>query len=281
MSLAIVTADQRIKTATVKGQIWGGAGVGKTTLLKTLDAATTLAVAPEGGMLSVQKHDEFGPPFMGDSMEPNTWEEHKFLLDAFKSPTRPAGLAKYRTVFHDSTSIISKQCWEWTGLQPEAFNKYGKPDTLNRYGLLGREMSAWAWGWKNIPDLNVWMIGGLEEKENEATKMRELKPLVMGSKIAAELPYIFDYSLVMARFIGSDGKPYTGLFTNPITNPEYASVPVKTRGGGLAPIEQPHLGKLMAKALGFSPTTAPPPSVVPAQPGDGETPPETNQSEAA
>jgi hypothetical protein len=281
MSLEIITAEQRINTATVKGQIWGGAGVGKTTLLKTLHNPSTLAIAPEMGLLAVQRDDEFGPRFTGDSTEPSTWEEHKFMLEKFQQSQRPIGLRKYRTIFIDSTSIISKQCWEWCKVQPEAFNKYGKPDTLNAYGLLGREMSSWAWGWKGIPDLNVWMIGGLEEKENDATKVRELKPLVMGSKIVAELPYIFDYSLVMARFIGTDNKPYTGLFTNPVTNPEYASVPVKTRGGGLSPIEQPHLGKLMAKALGFSPTTAPPPSAVPTEPGDGETPPETTQSEAA
>lgn len=280
MSLVIRTADQRIRTATVKAQIWGGAGVGKTTLLKTLHNPSTLAVAPEGGLLAVQRDDEFGPRFTGDDMEPNTWPEHKFLLERFQQNPRPVALQKYRTVFMDSTSIIVKQCMDWCNTQPAAFNKQGQPNKLGAYGLLAEEVTSWAWGWKNIPDVNVFLIGGLEEKENDMTKMREFKPLVMGAKIAAELPYIFDYSLVMARFT-ADGKPYTGLFTNPITNPEYASVPVKTRGGGLAPIEQPHLGKLMAKALGFSPTTAPPPSVVPAQPGDGETPPENNQSEAA
>ena len=41
MALAIITADQRRQTATVKGQIWGQAGVGKTSLLKTLDPAST------------------------------------------------------------------------------------------------------------------------------------------------------------------------------------------------------------------------------------------------
>lgn len=280
MSLAIRTADERIRTATVKAQIWGPAGVGKTTLLKTLHNASTLAIAPEGGLLSVQRDDEFGPRFTGDDMEPNTWPEHKAILEGFQMNPRPPALTKYRTVFIDSTSVISKHCWEWCKAQPESFNKYGKPDTLGAYGMLGREMSAWAWGWKNIPDLNVFLIGGLEEKENELTKLRELRPLVMGAKAASEFPYIFDFSLVMARF-EADGKPYVGLFTNPITHPAYASVPVKARTR-LDPIEPPHLGKLLVKALGFSPVVAaPPPSAVPTEPGSDATPPETTQSEAA
>lgn len=292
MTLAIVSADQRRATMTVKGQIWGGAGVGKTTLLKTLDPSNTLAVATEGGMLAVQRDDEFGPAYAGDSIEPGigvapelAWLEHKQLLSGFQMNPRPAGLAKYRTVFIDSTSIISKHCWDWCVTQPDAFNKNGQPDTRGAYGLLAREMCAWAWGWKNIPDINVWMIGGLEAKENDETKLKELKPLVMGGKLASELPYIFDFSLVMARFKAADGETYTGLFSDPIKNPEYASVPAKSRGGSsLAAVEQPHLGKLMAKALGSAPRVqaAPPPSSAPTNPGDGATtPPTTQMNEAA
>lgn len=275
MSLQIVTADQRLAAMTVKMQIWGGAGVGKTTLLKTLDPATTLAIAPERGLLSVQKEDEFGPAFMGDSIEPDAWPEHMALLQGFQNGA--PGLAKYRNVFIDSTSIISKHGFEWAKAQPESFTKTGALDTRGAYGLLRREMSAWAWGWKNT-NVNVYMIGGLEMKENEATKFRDWMPLIMGG-IGAELPYIFDYSLVMARFPGPDNKIFTGIFTNPITNPEYASVPVKTRGGCFDSIERPHLGYLTAKALGRLP--APSASTAPTEPANGTPQLSNQQSEAA
>ena len=139
-------------------------------MLKTLDAPSTLAVAPEGELLAVQRYDEFTKlgPYMGDSMEPNTWPEHLTILKGFQMNPRPPGLKKYRNVFIDSTSIISKQCFEWCQQQPEAFSeKTGKPDIRGAYGLLRREMSAWAWGWKGIPDVNVFLIGGLEMKEND------------------------------------------------------------------------------------------------------------------
>src|SRR5262245_1516459 len=166
MSLAIITADQRLRAMTVKMQIWGGAGVGKTTLLKTLPPETTLAIAPERGLLAVQRDDQFGPTYMGDSMEPDTWDEHRQVLAGFQSSAHARN--RYRNVFIDSTSVISKHAFEWAEKQPESFTKGGVPDRRAAYGLLRRELSAWAWGWKNLPDVNVFMIGGLEMKENDS-----------------------------------------------------------------------------------------------------------------
>ena len=258
MSLDIVTADQRLADATVKGQVWGPAGVGKTTLLKTLDPATTLCGSVEGGLLSVQRADEFGPRFMGETIEPATWPEIKAITEGFKQ--RPEALAKYKTVFWDSTSVISHKCLAWCQTQPEAFSeKNGKPEIRGAYGLLAREIVAWAWDWKHMRGVNVWLVGGLEYKENDIG-IKEPVPLLAGAKLVAELPYIMDFVLVMDRFKAADGNWYTGLHTDP--RGAYRSVPVKTRGGGFEPIEQPHLGKFMAKALGFSPTTAAPPSAI-------------------
>jgi hypothetical protein len=259
MSLAIITAEQRLAEATVKGMIFGKAGVGKTTLLKTLDPATTLCISAEGGMLSVQRADEFGPRFEGDTMEPANWHELTEILKGFQMNPRPPILAKYKTVFIDSISVASKWCFEWCQKQPDAFSEKKtladgspKPDTLGAYGLLGREMPRWVWGWKNIAGLNVWMVGGLEHKD-----VGGWLPLLMGAKLQAELPYIMDYVVVMARFPIADGTVLTGFHTDP--KGEYGTVPVKVRGGGFEPIERPHLGALTQKALGHQ--TAAPPSV--------------------
>lgn len=263
MALKIITADQRLAEATVKGCVFGQAGVGKTTLLKTLDPATTLAISCEGGLLSVQRDDEFGPRFMGDVIEPANWAELDAILQGFKAEPRPEPLQKYRTVFIDSISVASKWCFEWCQTQPEAFSeKTGKPDTRGAYGLLGRVMTSWAWGWKNLPGVNVWLVGGLELKENEL-KIKEWAPLLMGAKLATEVPYIMDYVVVMARFTAPDGNTYTGFFTDPKS--EYGSVPVKVRGGGFEAIERPHLGQLMTKALGRRAVVTAPPSSVAAE----------------
>lgn len=279
MALAIISADQRMQSASVKGMIWGQAGVGKTSLLKTLDPATTLCLDFEAGLLSVQRDDERGPAWRGDSIKVENWPEAVAILKSFQA--KAPFLAKYRTVFVDSISVATKQCFDWAMTQPEAWSdKKQKADTLGAYGLLGLKAVEWCQDWKHLDGVNVWMVGGLERKEIDGIK--EWVPLTTGAKLANALPYIMDYSLVMAAFKAENEKIYTGLFTDPRKNPEYASVPVKSRVAGLAQIEQPHLGKLMAKALGFSPIAAPPPSTVATEPGDGaSTPLQTTQSEAA
>lgn len=274
MTLTIISAEQRLLDATVKGQVWGLAGVGKTTLLKTLDGPTTLCVSAEGGLLSVQRDDEFGPRYAGDTIEPSNWLEVLSITDGMCGPSsapfskvehRPAPLQKYKTVFIDSTSVVSKWCLEWAQTQPEAFSEKKTkadgtpaPNLLGAYGLLGRMMEQWAWRWKNAPGINVWLVGGLERKENDVGG-KDWLPLLAGSKLQSALPYVMDFVLVMSRFKAADGNVYTGLFTDP--KGEFGTVPVKVRGGGFDPIEQPHLGHFMAKALGRPATIAPPPSV--------------------
>jgi hypothetical protein len=280
MALAIISADQRRQTNTVKGMIWGQAGIGKTTLLKTLDPSTTLTLNIEGGMLSVERADEFGPAWNGDNINIESWPEAQVILRALKA--NHPDFAKYKTVFIDSMSKATNLCFAWAQTQPEAFSeKTGAPDVRGAYGLLARECVAWCNDWKHLPGRNVWIVGGLEQKEIDGIK--EWVPLTMGAKLANELPYIMDFNLVMGRIKANDGKTYRVFFTDPDLNPEYASVPVKTRVK-LSQYEQPHLGKLMTKALGLTSqaVTAPPPSSVPATPGgDTDSTPLNNTSEAA
>lgn len=55
MSLPIITADQRLaETRGVKGVIFGPSGIGKTSLLWTLEASTTLFFDLEAGDLAIE-----------------------------------------------------------------------------------------------------------------------------------------------------------------------------------------------------------------------------------
>lgn len=275
MALQIITADQRVRSAAVKGLIFGQAGVGKTTLLKTLDPATTLCLDFEAGMLSVQNDDQFGPAWRGDSIRVENWPEAKAILQAFQQ--KAEFLAKYKTVFVDSLTFASKLCIAWCKQHPEAVTKSGQPDIWAVYRLLSEEMIDWTKGWFYLPDVNIWMLGGLERKKIE--NVTEWIPLLDGLRLYAELPYIMDYCFVMARFKATDGNTYTGIFTDPVTNPEYAHVPVKYRSK-LDPIEQPHLGNITAKALAFKHSAPPPSTVSPGNSGDA-TPTLNPESEAA
>jgi hypothetical protein len=275
MSLDIISADQRINSATVKGLILGPAGVGKTTLVKTTHHPTTLFVSCERGELSIDRDDEFGPRFSGDTMRPSNWGELEMLLSLFERPDRPEALRKYRTVFVDSLSVAADWCFDWCQTQPDAFserltNPDGSPkaDTRGAYGLLARTMPEWLWRWKRIDDINVWAVGGMFQN-----KEYKWEALVPGKATAASIPFIMDFTLVLNRFSLPDGRILTGLHTDP--KGEYGSIPVKTRGGGFDAIEPPHLGQFMAKALGRSSVIAPPPSAPSNDLGSGTTSTET------
>lgn len=260
--LPIITADQRLaQQSGIKGQIWGRYGVGKTSLLYTLDPATTLAIDLEAGMLSVAS-------WPGDSITVRTWEDARNLACFLGGPNPalrpeqafseahyqhvvgifgdPVALAKYRTIFIDSMTIASRLCLQWAKGQPEAQSeRTGKPDMRGAYGLLGRELTGWADQLQHIPDRNVWMVGGLEESQDDFGR-RFWKPLIDGNTAANGLPYIVDEVITMAELKTDDGRPYRAF----VCGANAWGFPAKDRSGRLDVLEEPHLGRLMEKIRG-------------------------------
>ena len=73
MTLPIISADARLaEPRGIKGCIFGKSGIGKTTLLWTLDAQSTLFMDLEAGDLAIE-----GWP--GDTIRPRTWTECRDL----------------------------------------------------------------------------------------------------------------------------------------------------------------------------------------------------------
>jgi hypothetical protein len=258
MTFKIITADERLaKRSKIKGQIYGPYGIGKTSLLYTLDPETTLCIDLEAGMLSVQ---DWG----GRSITARTWKEVADLTVWICGPN-PAlpdselfSTAHYNaiaeregkfedvlpgveTLFIDSTTNASQYCLTWAKSQPEAFNKNGQPDTRGAYGLLGRVLPAWATTLQHC-DKNVWLVGGLEAAEDDFGRKTQ-KPLIDG-KSAEKFPYIFDQIITMALIKPEEGDAFRAL----VTKADNAwGFPAKDRSGRLDLIEEPHLGKLMDK----------------------------------
>lgn len=261
MALKIITASERMERRQgIKGQIWGRYGIGKTSLLYTLDPETTLAIDLEAGMLSVQD-------WTGISVPVRNWQDARDIAclvcgsNAALADDAPYSEAHYqsvrerypdfpvdkiKTVFIDSTTNAGRYCFAWAKMQPQAFSeKTGKPDNRGAYGLLGQEMVGWANQWQHARDLNVWLVGGLEEKSDDFNR-RTWSPLIEGSKAANELPYIVDQVITMAELPADTGN-YRALICQ---SPNSWGFPAKDRSGRLDMVEQPHLGKLMAKIRG-------------------------------
>lgn len=263
MALPIISADQRLaEPRGVKGTIFGKSGIGKTSLLWTLDPDTTLFIDLEAGDLAIEG-------WSGDSVRPRTWAECRDFAVFIGGPNPalrddqvyseahyaavcdhfgdPAALDRYHTVFIDSITVAGRLCFQWCKGQSEAFSeKTGKPDVRGAYGLHGREMIAWLTHLQHTRAKNVWFVGILDEKLDDFNR-RIFLPQIDGSKTGLELPGIVDEVLTMAEIKDESGTPYRAFVCQTI-NPW--NFPAKDRSGRLDLIEEPHLGRLMAKIRG-------------------------------
>ncbi|MEX2454722.1 MAG: ATP-binding protein [Rhodospirillaceae bacterium] len=263
MALPIISADQRLaEQRGVKGTIFGKSGIGKTSLLWTLDPATTLFIDLEAGDLAIEG-------WSGDSVRPRTWAECRDFAVFIGGPNPalrddqvyseahyaavcerfgdPTALDRYDTVFIDSITVAGRLCFQWCKGQPEAFSdKTGKPDVRGAYGLHGREMIAWLTHLQHTRAKNVWFVGILDEKLDDFNR-RIYQPQIDGSKTGLELPGIVDEVLTMAEIKDDSGTPYRVFVCQTINQWNF---PAKDRSGRLDLIEEPHLGRLMAKIRG-------------------------------
>ncbi len=278
----ITTAQERLATQTsVKAVILGPAKIGKTSLVKTLDPATTLVIDMEAGMLALDdcpvdsivvrdKAAEFnmhpweflrdlacliaGPnPAVLDGEKPYSRQHYDFVNGYMGG--RDTVLGKYRTLFFDSITDTSRLCFSWCKTQPEAFSdkkvdENGKPvpDGRGAYGLLGQEMVG-ANGifnqLKHCPDLNLIFVGLLDQVKDDYGRV-EWKAQVEGGKTKLELNGIFDQIVSMVN-LKHEGTDYRAFVCQQLNEWGY---PAGDRSGRLDVIEEPHLGKLLEKVTG-------------------------------
>lgn len=263
----ISASDRLLENKGVKALIVGPAGVGKTTLLRTVDPKSVLFIDLEAGDLAVQD-------VKVDCLRPRTWEECRNIgvylggpnpalpptaiysqahYDAVKDEFgENSGLGKYDTYFIDSITVAGRLCFKWCEQQPESFNERGKKNTLGTYGLMGREMLGWLTQLQHTRDKNVIFVGILEKHTDEFNVTRwELQ--IEGGKTGKELPGIVDQIITMQFIDFGDGKPVRAMVCN---EPNQWGYPAKDRAGRLEQIEEPHLGKLLAKLTGKGPRHA-------------------------
>jgi len=259
-NLPIISADERLKeTKGIKGCIFGKSGIGKTSLLWTLDPKTTLFFDLEAGDLAVEG-------WQGDTIRPKTWveccdfavfiggpnralrPEQKFSQKHFDEVCQkygdPAILDNYETIFIDSITVAGRLCFQYCQGQPEAISeKSGKPDTRGAYGLHGREMISWLTHLQHTRSKNIWFVGILDEKLDDFNR-KYYQPQIEGSKTGLELPGIVDQVITMAEIRPEDNKSFRAFICQTINQFNF---PAKDRSRRLEEFEEPHLGRLMEK----------------------------------
>ena len=263
MALPIITADQRLAEARgIKGCIFGKSGIGKTSLIWTLDPKATLFIDLEAGDLAIEG-------WTGNALRPRTWPECRDLAVFIGGPNPalrsdqaygeahfaavaerfgpPSVLDRYETIFVDSITVAGRLCFQWCRGQPEAMSeKTGKPDMRGAYGLHGREMIGWLTHLQHTRGKNVIFVGILDEKLDDFNR-KIFSPQIDGSKTGLELPGIVDQVITMAEIRNGDGTPYRAFVCQTINPWTY---PAKDRSGRLDVIEEPRLNHLFEKIRG-------------------------------
>lgn len=270
MTLKIITADMRLAEKRYpKIMIAGAPGIGKTSLLRTVDPTTTLFIDCEAGDLAIQG-------VAVDALRPSTWPELRNLACFIGGPDLslpeggpyskahydamvaeygdPEQLDKYKLLFIDSLTVAARLCLRWCQAQPEAFSeKTGKPDPRGAYGLLGREMLQWLTRIQHTRGKSVVFVCILENVKDEFGRA-SWEPQLEGQKVSRELPGIVDQVIAMHMIPHPDGderhEDAPAIVRAFLCTPEanlLAGFMPKDRSGRLDAFERPDLGVLIDK----------------------------------
>lgn len=208
----------------VKVLVYGQAGAGKTSLIKTLPSPIVLSA--EGGLLSVQDADL---PFI----EITSMTE---LMEAYKWLTESDDAKAYKSVALDSISEIAEVV-----LNAE---KKATKDPRQAYGAMQEQMADIIRAFRDLPGRHVYMSAKLEKTQDEMGRVL-YAPSMPGNKTGQALPYFFDEVLALRVEKDGDGNTQRALMCD-----SDGLWVAKDRSGKLDMWEAPDLGAIIAKMQG-------------------------------
>jgi hypothetical protein len=280
MPLQFVTAEQRIATRhPVNALILGPSKVGKTSLVRQLDPASTLFCDGEAGDLAagtwpgtmIKIRDE------AQRIGMHPWELCRALACIMSGPdpaastdaTRPSHyygahwhsqycqylgnaevFAPFNKIFFDSITVASRWSFSWSQGSPDAKTKSGAYDGLGAYGRHGQEMITWLTNMQHIPGKSIIMVGILDE-DLDQFKMPIFTPQIEGSKTSKEIAGIFDEVITLGLFKQENGQIAFDMKKGDqrafICGKNPWGVPAGDRSGTLSLLEPPDLAALINK----------------------------------
>lgn len=213
--------------------IIGQAGIGKTSLLRSIDESEPIfCVSAEAGLLCVR---DLVASKRVQGVEVSTFAE---LAEVYSFLVSPAA-AGFKWVFIDSLTEISARCLD--GLKVKFPDR---KDSFSLWGSYADQMVSMIKGFRDLPAFNV-IFTCLSSEEKDEVNRRYVGPCISGASVKERLTSFFDLVAFMTTMPDSNGKEQRVLVTQPM-----GCFPAKDRSGLLSPVEPPHLGAIKAKILG-------------------------------
>lgn len=208
----------------VKMLVYGHAGAGKTSLIRTLPNPVILSA--EAGLLSIADAEL---PFI----EIKTIDD---LHEAYKWATQSKESEQFESVALDSISEIAE-------VVLNAEKKLTK-DPRQAYGALQEQMTDIIRSFRDLSGKNVYFTAKCEKSQDESGRML-YSPSMPGAKLGQQLPYFFDEVLALRVEKDSEGTPQRALMCE-----SDGLWQAKDRSGKLGQWEAPDLGAIIRKIGG-------------------------------
>ena len=208
----------------VKVLVYGQAGAGKTSLVKTLP--NPIVLSAEGGLLSIRDADL---PYIEISDMDTLKEAYTWLTSADEAK-------QYQSVALDSISEIAEVV-----LNAE---KKATKDPRQAYGAMQEQMADIIRAFRDLPGKHVYMSAKLEKSQDEMGKML-YNPGMPGKSLTQGLPYFFDEVLALRIERDAEGVTQRALMCD-----SDGLWLAKDRSSKLEAWEAPDLGAIIAKIQG-------------------------------
>lgn len=225
MAIKLTSTREAARTNGVKVLVYGGAGAGKTTLCKTLPGKPII-ISAEGGLLSL--HDTDIPVIEVASLE-DVHEAYQYLS------ADPEGQT-FDWVALDSISEIAEVVLN--------HEKKATKDPRQAYGALAENMLELLRAFRDLPGRNVYMSCKMDKVKDEQTGAMLYGPLLPGAKLAAQIPYLFDFVLCLRVEKDEAGIVHRYLQTGADFN--YVA---KDRSGALDQFEPANIAAITNKVI--------------------------------
>lgn len=240
MAIVLKSSIELAKIHGVKCLVYSKAGIGKTVLAAS--APSPVIISAESGLLCLSQanldrvYGEDNPHVSYNSpvIEVTTLDQ---LTEAYEWCAHSNESKQFGSYCLDSITEIGEKVL--------ANAKLGVKDPRQAYGELIEKMNDTIKKFRDISGKHVYMSAKQEFAKDEASGITSYIPMMPGSKLGQQIPYLFDevFNLRIGKM--QDGSEYRYLLTQP--DLQYDA---KDRSGALDKIEMPDLTHIFNKIIG-------------------------------